>query len=55
MGEEEAVKIDVDFQGQAALEEGGGQEIQIGQEEFPFIARLGGLDVPPNFFRDASG
>lgn len=37
MVEEEAVKIDVDFQGQAALDEGGGQEIQIGQEEFPFI------------------
>src|ERR1019366_4827201 len=37
MGEEEAVKIDIDFQRQATLDEGGGQEIQVGQEEFPFI------------------
>ena len=37
MGEEEAVKIDIDFQGQSALDEGGRQKIQIGQEEFPFI------------------
>ena len=37
MGEEEAMKIDIDFQRQATLDEGGGQEIQVGQEEFPFI------------------
>lgn len=37
MGKEQAVKIDVDLQRQAILDEGGGQEIQIGQQEFPFI------------------
>ena len=37
MGEEEAVKIDIDFQRQATLDEGGGQEIQVGQEQLPFI------------------
>ena len=31
------MKIDIDFQGQAALDESGRQEIQIGQEEFAFI------------------
>jgi len=37
MVEEEAVEIDIDFQRQAILDEGGGQEIQIGQEQFPLI------------------
>ena len=37
MGKKEDVKIDIDFQRQATLDEGGGQEIQVGQEEFPFI------------------
>ena len=37
MGEKEAVEIDIDFQGQTIVDEGGGQEIEIGQEEFPFI------------------
>ena len=37
MGEENAVEIDIDFQRQAILDEGGGQEIQIGQKQFPFI------------------
>lgn len=37
MGEEEAVKIDIDFQRQAILDEGGRQEIQVGQEQLAFI------------------
>lgn len=45
MGEEEAVKIDIDFQGQAILQESGGQEIQISQEQFPFIDFGAGEDA----------
>lgn len=37
MGEEQAVKIDIDFQGHAAFNKGRGEEIQIGQEQFPFV------------------
>jgi len=37
MGEEQAVKIDIDFQGQAVFDEGSGEEIQIGHELFPLI------------------
>src|SRR5271169_991358 len=34
MGEEQAVIMDIDFQGHAAFNKGSGEEIQIGQEQF---------------------
>ena len=45
MGEEEAVVIDVDFQGQAVLAEGGWQEIEVGQQGFALIDLGAGKDA----------
>ena len=45
MGEEEAVVIDVDFQGQAILAEGRGQEIEVGQQGFTLIDFRAGKDA----------
>ena len=45
MGEEQAMEIDIDFQGQAIGDEGGGQEIEISQEDFAFIDFGAGEDA----------
>ena len=45
MGEEQAVIIDIDFQGYAVFGEGRGEGIQIGQEQFPFVDFGAGEDT----------
>ena len=37
VGEEEGMEVHVEFQRQAAFEEGGGEEVVIGEERFPFV------------------
>ena len=37
MGEEEGMEVHIEFQRQAAFAEGGGEEVVIGEERFPFV------------------
>jgi hypothetical protein len=43
--EEEAVAIDIEFEGQAVFTEGGGQKTQVGQERFPMEELCAGADA----------
>lgn len=45
MGEEEAVEIDIDFQGHSKFEEGGGQKIKVSQEVFGLVDFGAGEDA----------
>lgn len=45
LGKEEAVAVHIEFEGQAVFDEGGGQEVQVGQEVFGGIDGGAGADA----------